>query len=489
MLEQFHHPVFTFFEQLCAIPHGSGNTKQISDFLVKFAKEHAFRSVCQDEWNNVIIEVDATDGCEQATPVILQGHMDMVCEQNAGRCFDFVNQGLSLLTDGEYIYADGTTLGGDDAIALAMALAIATDPAAVHPPLILMFTTDEEVGMEGAHHLDVSSIQAKRMINIDSEEEGTIICGCAGGVRSTCSIPVSFHPITEAGSLMRLSVGGLLGGHSGVDIHLERANANVILGRILGALAADLEIQLVSVCGGMMDNAIPRESEAIFFVPTNQEEDVRQTVCAQQRILKKEYDQTDPGLFAELTSVEDDASNTRVMTADATERVICFLLAAPNGVQHMSTQVEHLVETSLNMGIVHTNDTAVHITFALRSAVESRKEALSMKLKSLTRAVRGVYEQRASYPAWEYKADSPLRDLAVRVFSEQYGTTPKLEIIHAGLECGILAGKIPDLECISIGPDIDDIHTPKERLSVASTLRVYNYLCGLLAALACEDRQ
>ena len=464
--------VFRFFEQMCAIPHGSYNTKAVSDWCVAFAKERGLEHY-QDEMNNVILIKEASVGYEEAQPVILQGHLDMVCEKAPGCEKDMAREGLDLAVEGDYIYAEGTTLGGDDGIAVAMALAALDDESLPHPRLEVILTTEEEVGMDGAMALDVSPIRGRKLLNLDSEAEGVFTVSCAGGSMAACGLPVARAPF--GGDILRVRVAGLTGGHSGAEIHKGRANANMLLGRLLRTMAAETELRLVSADGGLKDNAIPVAAEAVVAA-----EDGRKAKAAAERMaacFQTEYRRSDPML---TVTAEEAAAAWQPMDASSTERTVCLLACAPNGVQTMSQDIHGLVQTSLNLGILKTGENAVTASFCIRSSVDSEKEMLKDRLACLLAQLGGGVSFSGEYPGWAYRPDSPLRELMTEVYREQYGREPKVEAIHAGLECGLLAGKLPGLDCVSIGPDLLEIHTPREKMSISSVQRVWMFVREIL---------
>lgn len=476
MLQQFEpNQVFYYFQQLCQIPHGSGNTKQISDYIVSVAREHHIQYI-QDEWNNVILFQPATKGYEDAPAVILQGHMDMVCEKEADCLIDFQKDGLELMVDGDWIFAKGTTLGGDDGIAIAYGLALVTDTKAEHPDLELVFTVDEETGMDGAIHIDLSMLRGRMLLNIDSEEEGVLTCGCAGGMGCQCSFPLERNPVSKIP--MTIQVDGLTGGHSGVEINKHRGNANILLGRVLHQVFSDTKAQLVHLEGGKKDNAIPRMAEARLAVDPSEAEQVFSICQSMETCFQHEYGVADPNVQVKVC--QDECHSMEAISYEASRQLAAYLISIPNGVQEMSADIEGLVETSLNLGILYMSDTALTAEFSLRSSVESRKFALSKKLSAITEAFGGMFTCNSVYPGWEYNRNSPLRQLMVQTYKEMFGTEPKQEVIHAGLECGLLAEKLPGLDCVSIGPLMHDIHTPKERLSISSTKRTWEYILEIL---------
>lgn len=457
--------VFRFFEELCAIPHGSTNTKQVSDWLMAFAKERKLEAY-QDELNNVVMIKEATPGYENAEAVILQGHMDMVCEKAPDCTKDMEQEGLDLAVDGDAVYAKGTTLGGDDGIAVAMALAILDADDLCHPRLEVVLTVDEEIGMLGAVGLDVSMLKGRRMLNLDSEAEGVFTVSCAGGNTTRCTLPI--RRADWAGETLSITVGGLLGGHSGVEIHKGLGNACMLLGRVLTACGKKTALRVVCAEGGLKDNAIPREAVAVIRAADGE---AVKAVCAElDAALKNEYSMTDPEVFVAVQSIQED---TLPMDEASSRRLMALLTCAPNGIQAMSAGIPELVQTSLNLGILHTEEGCVVASFCVRSSIESQKAMLVDRLDSLMTLLGGTIEVRGDYSGWEYRQNSPLRDLLVEVFTQQYGHAPKIEAIHAGVECGIFAGKLPGLDCVSFGPDLTEIHTCRERMYIGSVQRLW----------------
>lgn len=474
------HSVFYYFEEICAIPHGSGNTKAISDYCVTFAREHGLRHR-QDSANNVIIWKPGSSGCENASPVLLQGHLDMVCEKEEGCTIDFLHDGLSLQVNDGIISARGTTLGGDDGIAVAYALAILASKDIPHPPLEVVLTTDEEIGMLGATALDCKDLQSRIMLNIDSEEEGSLLVSCAGGVTATAEIDI---PREQAnGMSVTLAVTGLLGGHSGIEIHRGRANACQLLGRSLYSLGQSLDFGIVSIQGGLKDNAIPREATAKLLVSPETAQQLKTEAARLTEIYKKEYAQTDPGVMLSVTLSENNTSE-EVMVTESASRVVAALINLPGGVQRMSADIEGLVQTSLNLGILKTTPTKVSYSLSLRSSVETEKQELTARIQCLMDILGGSMTCHGDYPAWEYRKDSPLRELMETIFEKLYGKKPVVEAVHAGVECGIFAGKLPGLDCVSFGPDMKNIHTPNESMDAESVKRTWDYLLEILKHLA-----
>ena len=470
--------VFSFFEEICSIPHGSGNVKAISDYCVDFARKRHLE-VFQDEAYNVIIKKAASAGKENSPAVIIQGHLDMVCEKNGDVDFDFEKDGLRLAVDKDEIHAQGTTLGGDDGIAVAMGLALLDDDTLVHPALEVLFTTEEETGMDGARYLDCSRLSGKYMINIDSEEEGVITVGCAGGLKSQAAFAVDHMDFS--GIEYELSVSGLKGGHSGAEIHIGRANANKLMGRLLYALRKEMVFGLIDVYGGAKDNAIAREACAGIVIEEELCDLAANIIRKTTEDIKNEFRVTDPDICISLVkkgTYEDD-----VLTFGTAEKIIFMLFNTPYGVQTMSADLPGLVESSLNLGIVRTDMDAVTLTWAVRSSVKSLKWMINDRLEYMTELLGGEYQWHGDYPEWAYQPDSRLRDLAVSIYEEMTGKKPVISTIHAGLECGLFAEKMPGEDMISIGPDMKDIHTPGERLSISSTARTYAYVCRMLQAI------
>lgn len=461
------HPerVFHYFEDICAIPHGSGDTRRISDYCVAFAQSHGLWCR-QDALNNVIIKKPATVGYEDHPAVILQGHLDMVCEKAPDCAVDFSTDGLDVDTDGEWVFAHGTTLGGDDGIAVAMALAILEAEDIPHPPLEVLFTVDEETGMYGAAGIDLSDLEGKLLLNIDSEEEGVLTVSCAGGARAEITLPLTYTRASNAAYCV--TVGGLQGGHSGVEIDKGRLNANVVMGEFLKTL----DCRIISVDGGLKDNAIP--VYCVAHITTNNDvASAAAAFAAAHRVAG------DPNLTISVEMILAD----REMDADSTRRVIDFLTAVPNGIQAMSEDITGLVQTSLNLGILTTEEDALRASFAVRSSVNEEKTALLARLADVAASFGGTCTTHGHYPAWEYRKESRLRDTMCAVWERVSGTAATVVAIHAGLECGLLSEKIPGLDAVSIGPDMQDIHTCRERLSVASTARTFDYVCAVLREL------
>lgn len=463
--------VFYFFEELCKIPHGSTNSKPIADWLVEFAKNRGLEYY-RDNSDNVIIIKEAVSGYETKEPVILQGHTDMVCQKAPDCKKDMEKEGLDLDIDGDFVFAKGTTLGADNGIAVSMMLAVLDSSDLKHPRIEAVFTSDEEIGLLGASSVDLSNLKANRLINLDSEDEGIFTVSCAGGNRTQCSIPISREEFD--GKTVKIKVSGLCGGHSGIEIDKGRANADILIGRILYDINKKTNMRLVSVNGGLKDNAIVNEAEAQISV--FDEAEVFKAVKESEEFFKAEYNKTEP----DLKLITEACDYSLPMSEKSTKDIITFLMCAPNGIEAMSSDIEGLVQTSLNLGVLNTSEHEVVASFCVRSSKESKKEMLTKKLSCITEALGGKTEVFGDYPGWDYAENSPLRDLMIEVFKEQYGYEPKIEAIHAGLECGILASKKPGLDCISIGPDLREVHTYREKMSVSSVERTWKLIVSFL---------
>lgn len=500
--------VFYYFEELTKIPHGSYNIDRISDYIAAFGRSHNLETI-QDEYKNVIIIKEASAGYENEPPIILQGHMDMVAVHKPELDINMAAEGLkaSVNLEKDYVYAEGTSLGGDDGIAVAYALAILEDDTLSHPRLEVVITTNEEVGMDGARGIDLSMLKGNRLLNLDSEEEGYFLTSCAGGLRANYFITLPCEEIVS-GTLYEIEIGGLLGGHSGEEIIRGRANSNKLAARLLYEIKNKLDESLATdknplyithINGGLADNAIPRETHlglVIFSTSEKYEALTDEAIARFAQDVAIEYQTKDPGFYCRVKSKE---KVSDIIAYEATNAVR-FLNAVPDGVQAMSADVPGLVETSLNLGIVEfplcnkpasieayeakygTRGSArLHAAFCIRSSIESAKYALVDSITSIAELVDASYNIVGDYPGWQYRTDSPLRDKMIGLYTKMYGKEPIVQAIHAGLECGILGSKIKDLDCVSIGPDMKDIHTTEEKLYISSTRRVYEFVVALLA--------
>lgn len=471
--------VFYYFEEICGIPHGSGNTQKISDYLKKFAADRKLEYY-QDAAGNMIIIKEASAGYEDHPPVMLQGHMDMVTVKKPDCAIDMAKDGLQLVVSGDRLMAEGTSLGGDDGVAVAYGLALIAGNYK-HPRLELVITVDEEVGMNGARVLDVTPLKSKRLINLDSEEEGIFLAGCAGGARVDLSL--GYVPVSVKGAFCSIAVKGLQGGHSGEEIHKERGNAICLLGRLLYRLQGEVKFSIEGLEGGVADNAIPTAAKAqLILTGSDKEKEVLTQICVNtEQEYKNELKDKDGAVWIEVRF--DEEREAKVMEENLSLRTAMLLNALPYGVQAMSAAMPGLVETSLNPGLLCMSEESVQIGISVRSSLDSAKKALIGRLKSIGELAAAEVKVRGDYPGWAYQKESPLREKMAEIYRELYGREPKVQAIHAGVECGLLAYKIPGLDCVSIGPDMKNIHTTEEELSISSTERVWNYLLRVLEAL------
>lgn len=467
--------VFGYFEEITQIPHGSYNLDGIREYLIAFAKKNDLEYIA-DAAGNIIFKKPAFPGYEDQPGVIIQGHMDMVAVCDEGSDIDMKTAPLDIFIDGDLIGAHHTSLGGDDGIAVAMALAILSSDDIPHPPLEVIITANEETGMEGASGLDISNIRYRSLINLDSEDEGIFTVGCAGGARVSCFLESGTSPSPDQKSL-QISISGLTGGHSGQMIHLGRANAIKVIGEILKKASEVSDAAVTDIKGGNADNAIPSWCTVTLSVPAKDADSVIEAVRLESDEQRKIYSETDSGFTAEIIPCDDKTEALHLSISKTAD----FLKALPNGVIAMSSDIEGLVQTSLNLGIIDVKEGKLHAEFSVRSSIASERDELIDTLKKITVGFGGTNNVTGVYPGWKYASESPLRDKMVRVFRDMYGYAPKVEAIHAGLECGFFMDKAPDIDAVSIGPDMQDIHSPIERLSISSTQRTYDYLLKVLA--------
>lgn len=463
--------VFHYFEELSCIPRGSGDMVKIADFCVDFAKKIGL-SYVRDEADNVIIYKPASVGYENSEPVILQGHFDMVCQKTEDSQKDFLKDGIDLVVDGGFLKADGTTLGGDNGIAVAMIMAILEDNSLSHPAIEAVFTTDEEIGMVGALQLDMSLLKGKKMINLDSEEDDTATVSCAGG--SDFEVTISVKRVKMTGKRVTVIFKGLLGGHSGVEIHKGRANADILAGRFLNKIKA-LEYGIISINGGDKSNAIPNACVIELCISCVSE--FEKTVNSVVEEIKKEISDRE-ALICEI-AVENEGEY-QVFDSETAKNLVFSLVCIPDGVMSMSADIPGLVETSLNLGILRTEEEKIVLHSALRSNKMSALMNLEDRLKVLFESFNCGIKTSGHYPAWEYNSNSSLQNLYTETYKEMFGKEPDVAAIHAGLECGVFAGAINDFDCIAIGPNLFDVHTVNERLDIKSTENVYNLLLKML---------
>lgn len=470
--------VFKYFEKLSRIPRGSGNEKEVSDYLVSFAKEHSLEYV-QDAVLNVIIKKKATPGYENVPSIILQGHMDMVCEKNKDTEHDFTKDSLKLRILDDMIYATGTTLGADNGIAVAMGLAILASNQYQHPAVELVVTTSEETGMDGVVALDPKDVEGRTLINIDSEEEGTLLVSCAGGVTAKTSIPADWEAISDTTFIpYGIKISGLKGGHSGMEIDKERGNANKLLGRILMSILAEKDFRLSSINGGAKNNAIPREAEAVVLVNADDKAFVEKKIAEYGNVFSTELRTSDADVKVEFEVLP--TLPSEMLSKESTHHVVNYLYLAINGITSMSMDIKGLVESSLNLGVINTNKDSIEFISAIRSSVKSLKTDLYNRLVVTAKLNGGSVVGEGDYPEWAYSPDSKIRVIFENVYEQMYGKKPHITAIHAGLECGLFTEKFDSMDAISFGPNLYDVHTPNEHMSISSVQRTWEYLLEVL---------
>lgn len=480
--ELLEDKVFYYFSEISKIPRQSGNEKAISDYLKNFALDKGL-FVRQDEFLNILIKKPATPGYEKAPIVILQGHMDMVCEKNEGTIHDFKVDPIKLIKSGDYIMAEGTTLGADNGIAIAYALALLDSTDIPHPGLEIVITTDEEVGLTGALEMDTSDFEGDYFINLDSEEEGELVVSCAGGLRALLGLPLEYETINPTlYETIQLNIKGLKGGHSGMEIDKNRGNAIVLMGNIFSRLSQDVDFRISNLMGGMKDNVIPRESFATLNIPKNQIKQFNEAMALITSELKNEFKTSDPDLYFLIDPIEK-ADITSVVAQDSLSKIIFLLMALPNGVQSMSADIEGLVESSINLGRLYQEEDNLYFEFASRSSVRSKKYRMVELLKLFAKQVGGSCIESKDYPEWPLKRDSELLKLCIATFERLNHNKPVVKGIHAGLEAGVFMEKLPHLDAISFGPDIYDVHSPDEKMSITSVKNTYEYLKEILKSI------
>ena len=459
------------FYEICKIPHGSGDMEKISDFCVDFAKKNRLKYV-KDDACNVIIYKNASTGYEAFEPIILQGHLDMVCQKESDLDFDFLTDDIKVLNSGDFLTADGTTLGADNGIAVAIIMAILESETLPHPAIEAVFTTDEEVGMLGASVLDTSLFKSKKMINIDSEEDDTVTVSCAGGLDFTAT--KKLETCKKLGTELLITINGLKGGHSGVEIDKHRVNANILMGRVLNTINGDFD--LISINGGDKGNAIP--NCCVAHILTDKSDKILAQINEISNQISTEIAANEGNFKLTLENLGNNTAN--VFGNDAKRDIIYSLLLVPNGIINMSAEIKGLVETSLNLGILKTENNLITMHFALRSNKKSALEFLADRLKAFYKNLDFEIKTGGFYPPWEYRANSELQELYCKTYKEIVGENPKVEAIHAGLECAVFSGDIKGLDCISIGPSLYDVHTVNERMSLSSTEKLINILIKML---------
>ncbi len=467
--------VFAFFEKICSIPHGSGNCAALSAFIADFAKQRRL-DFAVDAEQNVLIRKPASPGYEKYETLILQGHLDMVCEKDPELEFDFAKDAIQPYIDGDDIRARGTSLGGDNGIAIAMMLAILDDDTLHHPQLEMLMTVDEETSMDGAFGFDCAQLRGHRLINLDSEYEGVLMCSCAGGVDVVCNLPVLREE--KEGGRLTLTVAHLRGGHSGVEIDKGRANANILMGRLLFRLQNELPLGIAEYCGGSRVNAIASHAEAEILIEKSRLTEYEEHIKQMEAIFRKEYHASDPDISVNLKLSESGCFS--VLDEASAARMISLLLILPDGMQEMSAEMPGLVQTSCNLGAASLQESAFTFTSSIRSCMETKKMMLAEKIMRIVVLTGGSAALEGDYPGWSYQPDSRLKETLINAYQKVCGIKASAEAVHAGMECGIFAAGIPNLDCVSIGPTMGDVHTPQEHLSISSVQRTWKVLLTAL---------
>jgi len=474
--------VLDIFQQISSVPRCSKQEELISSWIIRWVVENGFDAK-KDSAGNLLISVPASVGYEHTPGIVIQGHMDMVCEKTTDSGHDFSRDPIELVFEDEWVRAKETSLGADNGIGLAMAMDIASDTSLNHPPLELLFTVDEETGLTGAKRLQDKWLKGKFLLNIDSEHEGTFTVGCAGGMDTRIKLPVTFVNVPGNLTHYHLKVHGLRGGHSGVDIHEQRANAVKILARSLLLLMETYPIHIVSLNGGSAHNAIPREAEAITALSDDVADSIGKNIRTFEKMLKEEFGHIEPELNVTLEKADPNSDIAGQMLPDkpalTTIRLLC---AIPHGVHNMSYHIPGLVETSNNLATVNTGDGMIEIVTSQRSNIMSRLSEITGQIKSIAALAGAETEDENAYPAWQPQLESPLLSRCIDVYSNLYGKKPKIEVVHAGLECGVIGEKYPHMDMISFGPTIKGAHSPKEKLYIPSVGKVRAFLAALLEA-------
>ncbi len=471
--------VLHWFEEIAKIPRCSKNEEQIRAWLKKWAEDNGF-GVKTDKVENILIQVPGTAGYENATPVVIQGHMDMVCEKAKGYTHDFAKDPIKLIYDGDWLTADQTTLGADNGIAIAMAMAVSLDKDQPHAPLELLFTVDEETGLTGATELEPGFLEGKLLLNVDSEDEGVFTVGCAGGKDTHMALSLDTEAVPGGFKPFKLVAGGMSGGHSGVDIHEQRANAIHVLARALTDMFKASELRLLSMVGGTAHNAIPRDAEAVIALPGDAADGAQKIVTELAGMLKTAHAKTDPNISLVLEAGEAAAEG---LTAASTRRAVDFLMSVPHGVADFSLDIHGLVETSNNLAQCKLDGGKLTALTSQRSSVMNRLQLLTDRIEAVTRGFGGEADSGEGYPAWQPNMDSPLLAKCKEVYKNLMGKDPVVEIIHAGLECGIIGAKYDGMDMISFGPTIKNPHSPDEKLEIKTVGQVYEFMGALLKEL------
>jgi len=479
-MDQQTERILNYFEQINAIPRCSKNEARIGRWLKAWSDESGFESE-SDAAGNLVVRVPASAGRENRPTVVIQGHMDMVCEKTPASSHNFETDPIQNIVDGEWLKADQTTLGADNGIAIAYAMALATEKSVVHPPLELLFTVDEETGLNGVKALQPGAVQGKMLINLDSEDEGIFTIGCAGGEDTTISRELDPEPLPAGHMLYKIVVGGLRGGHSGIDIHKARGNANKIMGRVLDQIGRLGPFRLVRCKGGTRHNAIARDAHAVVACDEPTGAQIVQIAGRMEKIMQQELGSVDPGLSIKVE--EGDEKETHGLSEQASRRVADMLLALPHGVAGMSQTLSGLVETSSNLASVEVAPNKIMIQTSQRSALQSRLEEMTASVHAIAQLAGGTVKDANQYPPWQPDMGSALLKQSQESYQQLFGKAPVIQVIHAGLECAIIGDRFPGMQMISFGPTIENPHSPTERLNIPSVEKVWRFLVALLAAL------
>ena len=472
--------VLKWFEEITKIPRCSKKEEKIVAWLKDWAKTNNFETKI-DDINNIVIKVPASPGFENSPIIIIQGHMDMVCEKTPDSDHDFSKDPLKLVYDGEWLTADRTTLGADNGIAIAMAMAFAEDKDVAHPQLELLFTVDEETGLTGANEIQPGFIDGKILLNIDSEDEGVFTVGCAGGINTYSSLSVSFEDIPAGYTPLKLTAGGMKGGHSGLDIALGKANAIKVLGRVIYSLREEIDVRVASIKGGSAHNAIPRDAEATVFLPEDKIDSAKSSLSKLSATCNSEFKITDPDLA--LQFIPSDCNCTKAMSSLDTQKLVQYIYAMPHGVAAMSPDIEGLVETSNNFANISVEDEEIRVLTSQRSSVVSRLNAHTNRIEAVTRLAGGKAKSSDGYPPWQPNMESPLLATSKKLYKKMFDKEPVVEIIHAGLECGIIGDKFDGMDMISIGPDLRYPHCPDEKVHIGAIGKVWDFIAELFKEL------
>ncbi|MGI1998630.1 aminoacyl-histidine dipeptidase [Shewanella frigidimarina] len=483
LTQLYPQPLWQWFEQICAIPHPSKHEHALSQHIQQWAKAQGL-AVVEDKVGNLIIRKPATAGMENCKIVVLQAHIDMVPQKNADKVHNFETDPIEAYVDGDWVKARGTTLGSDNGIGMSSALAVLGSKDIKHGPLEVLLTIDEEAGMTGAFGLEAGYLDAEILINTDSEQEGEIYMGCAGGVDAQISVPMSWQAPEQSNASFSLTMSGLKGGHSGVNIHLGRGNANKLLARFLFKYSDELALELVSFSGGSLRNAIPREANVQLMLPAENVEALKQAIESFQALVREELAVADPAMLLTLAAID---APTKVMDEEAQNTLIDLLHASPNGVIRMSDEVEGVTETSLNIGVISTEDESVEILCLIRSLIDSGREEVTGMLTALSNLSGASIDLSGAYPGWKPDTSSPVMEIVRDTYNDIYKKDPTVMVIHAGLECGLFKEPYPHMDMVSIGPTIRYPHSPDEMVNITTVGQYWELLLAVLERIPAKE--